>query len=175
MYRVRKFVYARILKDKGNVIEGAVFERSGDGPPDADEYTEELPKFLYVQKGDVAVPELVGFAVPEIDFAGLSSLRNEGETVWILLTEKGVSMPNCLEESERVRLAKLAVQFGEPPTRDVLVAFSGAEEIDFNMEGENGDVPVLRAQLYDVDGNLVDADINLDERVANDNGNLIFV
>ncbi|KAJ6436963.1 reverse transcriptase [Purpureocillium lavendulum] len=50
----------------------------------------------------------------------------------------------------------------------------GAEEIDFNMEGENGDVPVLRAQLYDVDGNLVDADINLDERVANDNGNLIF-
>ncbi|KAJ6436351.1 CVNH domain-containing protein [Purpureocillium lavendulum] len=49
-----------------------------------------------------------------------------------------------------------------------------AEEIDFNMEGENSDVPVLRAQLYDADGNLVDADINLDERVRNDNGNLIF-
>ena len=42
------------------------------------------------------------------------------------------------------------------------------------MEGENGDVPVLRAKLYDADGNLVDADINLDERVGNDNGNLVF-
>ncbi|GJN73958.1 hypothetical protein PLIIFM63780_008029 [Purpureocillium lilacinum] len=49
-----------------------------------------------------------------------------------------------------------------------------AEDIRFSMEGANGDIPVLRARLSDVDGNLHDADINLDERIGNEDGNLSF-
>ncbi|UNI24681.1 hypothetical protein JDV02_010411 [Purpureocillium takamizusanense] len=49
-----------------------------------------------------------------------------------------------------------------------------AEDISFRMEGENEETPVLRARLRDVDGNPHDADINLDERVGNDNGNFVF-
>lgn len=51
--------------------------------------------------------------------------------------------------------------------------FSGsAEDIRFELEGDGQ--PILRARLGDVEGNLHDRDINLSERIGNDNGNLNF-
>ncbi|KAK3368397.1 Cyanovirin-N [Podospora didyma] len=51
--------------------------------------------------------------------------------------------------------------------------FSGsAQNISFSIEGDN--VPVLRAELADADGNFHGADINLAERIGNDNGNFVF-
>ncbi|KAK4442595.1 cyanovirin-n family protein [Podospora aff. communis PSN243] len=53
--------------------------------------------------------------------------------------------------------------------------FSGsAEEISFSLEGDDS-VPVLRANLRDVEGNLEHRDINLSERIGNDNGSFVFV
>ncbi|CAI6030301.1 unnamed protein product [Clonostachys chloroleuca] len=53
------------------------------------------------------------------------------------------------------------------------VNFSGsAEDIRFELEGDGQ--PILRARLGDVEGNLHDRDINLSERIGNDNGNLRF-
>lgn len=48
-----------------------------------------------------------------------------------------------------------------------------ASDISFEREGEDG-VPVLRAILKDVEGEDRDADINLAERIGNDNGRLVF-
>ncbi|KFA80691.1 hypothetical protein S40288_01754 [Stachybotrys chartarum IBT 40288] len=48
-----------------------------------------------------------------------------------------------------------------------------AEEITFEIEGDAG-VPILRAKLYNVDGELVDGDINLAERIQNNNGEFSF-
>ncbi|KAJ5941616.1 hypothetical protein N7516_001784 [Penicillium verrucosum] len=50
---------------------------------------------------------------------------------------------------------------------------STAEDIRFDREGDDG-VPILRAILHDVDGEEHDADINLAERIGNDNGHLVF-
>ncbi|KAJ5469918.1 hypothetical protein N7530_007275 [Penicillium desertorum] len=50
---------------------------------------------------------------------------------------------------------------------------SSAEDVSFDREGDD-EIPVLRARLHDVDGELHDADINLSERIGNDNGNLVF-
>ncbi|CDM29696.1 hypothetical protein DTO013E5_6077 [Penicillium roqueforti] len=50
---------------------------------------------------------------------------------------------------------------------------ASAENVRFDREGEYG-VPVLRAVLRDVDGEGHDADINLSERIGNDNGRLVF-
>ncbi|KAL0933835.1 cyanovirin-n family protein [Colletotrichum truncatum] len=47
-----------------------------------------------------------------------------------------------------------------------------AEDIHFSLEGDN--VPILRARLFNVDGEAVDADVNLAERIGNDNGNFSF-
>ena len=49
-----------------------------------------------------------------------------------------------------------------------------ADDISFDREGDD-DIPVLRAKLTDVDGEEHDADINLAERIGNDNGKLIFL
>lgn len=52
--------------------------------------------------------------------------------------------------------------------------FSGsAEDIELSIEGDDN-VPILRAKLNPVDGDPVDADINLAERIGNDGGNLVF-
>ena len=48
-----------------------------------------------------------------------------------------------------------------------------AEEITFELEGDDS-VPVLRAQLLNVDGELIDADINLAERINNNDGEFTF-
>ncbi|KAK3903789.1 Cyanovirin-N [Staphylotrichum tortipilum] len=48
-----------------------------------------------------------------------------------------------------------------------------AENIRFSLEGESG-VPILRAGLKDVEGNVVDRDINLAERIGNSNGSFEF-
>ncbi|KAL4947424.1 Cyanovirin-N [Aspergillus filifer] len=48
-----------------------------------------------------------------------------------------------------------------------------AEEISFDTEGEEN-VPVLRALLRNDEGELVRADVNLAERIGNDNGNFRF-
>ncbi|KAJ5352836.1 Cyanovirin-N [Penicillium brevicompactum] len=48
-----------------------------------------------------------------------------------------------------------------------------ADEISFDLEGDE-DVPILRAKLKDVDGEEHEADINLAERIGNDNGHLVF-
>jgi hypothetical protein len=48
-----------------------------------------------------------------------------------------------------------------------------AENIHFALEGD-GDVPVLRASLFDAEGNSETRDINLGERVVNNDGNFIY-
>ena len=48
-----------------------------------------------------------------------------------------------------------------------------AEEIHFAVEGAQS-VPVLRALLKNLKGELVRADINLAERIENDNGHFRF-
>jgi hypothetical protein len=49
-----------------------------------------------------------------------------------------------------------------------------ASDIHLHREGDEG-LPILRAKLNNVDGEEVEADINLTERISNDNGNLVFV
>lgn len=46
---------------------------------------------------------------------------------------------------------------------------ASAENLRFALEGDNS-VPVLRAQLRNAAGELVDADLNLGERLGNNNG-----
>ena len=48
-----------------------------------------------------------------------------------------------------------------------------AGEISFSLEGDEA-VPVLRAFLSNVDGELVPADVNLAERIHNNNGEFYF-
>ncbi|EKV10851.1 Cyanovirin-N [Penicillium digitatum] len=50
---------------------------------------------------------------------------------------------------------------------------ASACDIRFDIEGEES-VPVLRAVLRDVDNEEHNADVNLAERIGNDNGNLVF-
>ncbi|KAH7305519.1 Cyanovirin-N [Stachybotrys elegans] len=50
---------------------------------------------------------------------------------------------------------------------------NSAEEISFEIEGD-ASVPILRAKLYNMNGDAVDADINLGERLSNDNGEFRF-
>ncbi|KAJ5586718.1 Cyanovirin-N [Penicillium hispanicum] len=51
---------------------------------------------------------------------------------------------------------------------------ASATSIELHGEGDEG-IPVLRALLGNLDGEEVPADINLAERIGNDNGNLVFV
>lgn len=48
-----------------------------------------------------------------------------------------------------------------------------AENISFSIEGGAG-VPVLRAYLKNLDGEAVPADINLAERIGNNDGRFEF-
>ncbi|RYP49257.1 hypothetical protein DL769_011099 [Monosporascus sp. CRB-8-3] len=48
-----------------------------------------------------------------------------------------------------------------------------AEDIRFSIEGA-ANVPVLRARLRNLEGEFVDADLNLAERFSNDNGGFVF-
>ncbi|PLB45250.1 Cyanovirin-N [Aspergillus steynii IBT 23096] len=48
-----------------------------------------------------------------------------------------------------------------------------AEDVEFSIEGD-GEVPVLRAKLNNAEGEQVEADINLGERVVNNNGAFEF-
>ncbi|BCR84437.1 CVNH domain-containing protein [Aspergillus chevalieri] len=49
-----------------------------------------------------------------------------------------------------------------------------AQNVEFSIEGD-GEVPVLRASLHRVEEDeWVDADINLSERVVNDNGQFVY-
>ncbi|OQE35390.1 hypothetical protein PENCOP_c013G07719 [Penicillium coprophilum] len=50
---------------------------------------------------------------------------------------------------------------------------SSADDISLELEGDD-DLPILRATLNDVDGEGQPADINLSERIGNDNGRLVF-
>ncbi|KAJ5664917.1 uncharacterized protein N7477_007365 [Penicillium maclennaniae] len=49
-----------------------------------------------------------------------------------------------------------------------------ASDIELHREGDE-DLPILRAKLKNVDDEEIDADVNLAERISNDNGNLVFV
>ncbi|KAJ5222111.1 uncharacterized protein N7469_010998 [Penicillium citrinum] len=49
-----------------------------------------------------------------------------------------------------------------------------AQEIELNTEGDEEN-PILRAKLGNVEGEEVEADLNLAERIGNDNGTLIFL
>ncbi|KAF1851275.1 Cyanovirin-N [Cucurbitaria berberidis CBS 394.84] len=54
------------------------------------------------------------------------------------------------------------------------VGFSGsAQNVEFSIEGD-GSVPVLRATLTDGEGNGQTRDVNLSERVANNDGNFVY-
>ena len=48
-----------------------------------------------------------------------------------------------------------------------------AEDVSFDIEG-GGEVPVLRARLRNSDGDMVDADVNLSERIENIDGQFTF-
>ncbi|KAH2220376.1 hypothetical protein KXV37_001046 [Aspergillus fumigatus] len=48
-----------------------------------------------------------------------------------------------------------------------------AQDVHFAIEG-GGQVPVLRAQLANQDGEFQDADVNLSERIENINGEFVF-
>ncbi|RYP27931.1 hypothetical protein DL767_007458 [Monosporascus sp. MG133] len=48
-----------------------------------------------------------------------------------------------------------------------------AENIHFSIEGGDN-VPILRARLQNLEGEYVDADLNLAERFSNENGRFIF-
>ncbi|KAH7138491.1 Cyanovirin-N [Dendryphion nanum] len=48
-----------------------------------------------------------------------------------------------------------------------------AQDVQFSIEGD-GEVPVLRAVLSDADGNQETRDINLGERISNNNGNFEY-
>ncbi|KAJ6107218.1 hypothetical protein N7523_008541 [Penicillium sp. IBT 18751x] len=49
-----------------------------------------------------------------------------------------------------------------------------ASDIELHREGDE-ELPILRAKLKNVDDEEIDADVNLSERITNDNGNLVFV
>ena len=49
-----------------------------------------------------------------------------------------------------------------------------AQDIELETEGDDEN-PILRAKLGNVDGEEVEADLNLAERIGNDNGTLIFL
>ncbi|KAM0191952.1 hypothetical protein ACHAPI_008672 [Fusarium lateritium] len=52
--------------------------------------------------------------------------------------------------------------------------FSGsASDVTFDLEGDDS-VPVLRAYLNPVDGDPVEANVNLAECIGNDNGTLVY-
>jgi hypothetical protein len=48
-----------------------------------------------------------------------------------------------------------------------------AENVHFSIEGD-GSVPVLRATLFDSEGNGQERDLNLSERVSNNDGNFEY-
>ncbi|OHW97947.1 CVNH domain-containing protein [Colletotrichum incanum] len=48
-----------------------------------------------------------------------------------------------------------------------------AEDIHFSLEGDDN-VPILRARLFNVEGEAIDADVNLSERIGNNDGNFTF-
>ncbi|OAL51445.1 Cyanovirin-N [Pyrenochaeta sp. DS3sAY3a] len=50
---------------------------------------------------------------------------------------------------------------------------NSAENIEFSIEGD-GEVPVLRAVLFDAEGNGEARDINLGERIGNNDGNFEY-
>ncbi|KAL3483530.1 Cyanovirin-N [Aspergillus germanicus] len=49
-----------------------------------------------------------------------------------------------------------------------------AEDTSFNIEG-GASVPILRARLRNEEGDVNGADVNLTERIGNDNGSFVFV
>ncbi|KAF8849336.1 Cyanovirin-N [Acephala macrosclerotiorum] len=51
---------------------------------------------------------------------------------------------------------------------------SSCENLSFRFEGDDN-VPILRAQLRNAEGELVDADLNLGERIGNNNGQFELV
>ncbi|CZR67921.1 related to Cyanovirin-N homolog [Phialocephala subalpina] len=51
---------------------------------------------------------------------------------------------------------------------------SSAENISLSIEGGDN-VPVLRAQLRNAEGELVDADLNLGERLGNNDGQFVLI
>lgn len=48
-----------------------------------------------------------------------------------------------------------------------------AEEVSFELEGDDN-LPILRAKLANSEGERLDADVNLAERIGNDNGTFSF-
>lgn len=50
---------------------------------------------------------------------------------------------------------------------------NSAEEIEFTVEAD-GEAAVLRASLYDAEGNRETRDINLGERIGNNDGNFAY-
>jgi hypothetical protein len=48
-----------------------------------------------------------------------------------------------------------------------------AEDINFSLEGDEG-VPILRAALKNSEGESIHADINLSERIGNNDGSFVF-
>lgn len=48
-----------------------------------------------------------------------------------------------------------------------------ADNVEFSIEG-GGEVPVLRCRCRDVDGNEHNRDVNLSERIENQNGQFVY-
>lgn len=72
----------------------------------------------------------------------------------------------CLPAYPKDDVSVANLRFPPPP-----IGFSdSAEEIWFSVEGD-GPVGILRAKLRTQDGELVDRDLNLSERLGNNDGN----
>jgi hypothetical protein len=50
---------------------------------------------------------------------------------------------------------------------------NSSEDVRFSLEGD-GSVPVLRASVRDNDGNMHERDLNLSERLGNNDGNFVY-
>lgn len=46
------------------------------------------------------------------------------------------------------------------------------QNVSFSFEGDG--IPVLRAELFNIGGDAIGADINISERIGNDNGQFVF-
>jgi hypothetical protein len=70
--------------------------------------------------------------------------------------------------STYLRIANVTM-FARRDLTPYLGFFDSSEGVSFSIEGDDG-VPILRATMFNVDGNPCACDINLGERIGNNDG-----
>lgn len=56
--------------------------------------------------------------------------------------------------------------------QDIIGFADSGQNFSFSLEGDG--VPILRAELMNVEGEAIPCDINLSERIENQNGQFVF-